>query len=131
MKQEWLDLLIYSMDNSLTPEEQKTLDEALSLSEALKKEQEQLLAMRNLLSQNTPPASPIFVENVIAKLARPQQPKLTTIIVDLYPQIAAACVLFIAVALSAIYVSEGSLTYDALVGVNELNFGDANTLIDY
>lgn len=131
MKQEWLDLLIYSMDNSLTPEEQKTLDEALSLSEALRKEQEQLLAMRNLLSQNTPPASPIFVENVIAKLARPQQPKLTTIIVDLYPQIAAACVLFIAVALSAIYVSEGSLTYDALVGVNELNFGDANTLIDY
>jgi hypothetical protein len=131
MKQEWLDLLIYSMDNSLTPEEQKTLDEALSLSKALRKEQEQLLAMRNLLSQNTPPASPIFVENVIAKLARPQQPKLTTIIVDLYPQIAAACVLFIAVALSAIYVSEGSLTYDALVGVNELNFGDANTLIDY
>ena len=131
MKQEWLDLLIYSMDNPLNPEEQKTLDEALSLSEALKKEQKQLLAMRNLLSQNTPPASPIFVENVIAKLARPQQPKLTTIIVDLYPQIAAACVLFIAVALSAIYVSEGSLTYDALVGVNELNFGDANTLIDY
>ena len=131
MKNEWLDLLIYSMDNPLTPEEQKTLDEALSLSKALKKEQEQLLAMRNLLSQNTPPASPIFVENVIAKLARPQQPKLTTIIVDLYPQIAAACVLFIAVALSAIYVSEGSLTYDALVGVNELSFGDANTLIDY
>jgi hypothetical protein len=131
MKQEWLDLLIYSMDHPLTPEEQKTLDEALSLSDALKKEQEQLLAMRNLLLQNTPPASPIFVENVIAKLARPQQPKLTTIIVDLYPQIAAACVLFIAVALSAIYVSEGSLTYDALVGVNELSFGDANTLIDY
>ncbi|MCH2084230.1 MAG: hypothetical protein MK226_17670 [Saprospiraceae bacterium] len=131
MKQEWLDLLIYSMDHPLTPEEQKTLDEALSLSDALKKEQEQLLAVRNLLLQNTPPASPIFVENVIAKLARPQQPKLTTIIVDLYPQIAAACVLFIAVALSAIYVSEGSLTYDALVGVNELSFGDANTLIDY
>jgi len=131
MKKEWLDLLIYSMDHPLTPEEQKILDEALSLSKALKKEQEQLLAMRNLLSQNTPPASPIFVENVIAKLARPQQPKLTTIIVDLYPQIAAACVLFIAVALSAIYVSEGSLTYDALVGVNELSFGDANTLIDY
>lgn len=131
MKKEWLDLLIYSMDHPLTPEEQKILDEALSLSKALKKEQEQLLAMRSLLSQNTPPASPIFVENVIAKLARPQQPKLTTIIVDLYPQIAAACVLFIAVALSAIYVSEGSLTYDALVGVNELSFGDANTLIDY
>lgn len=131
MKKEWLDLLIYSMDHPLTPEEQKILDEALSLSKALKKEQEQLLAMRNLLSQNTPPASPIFVENVIAKLARPQQPKLTTIIVDLYPQIAAACVIFIAVALSAIYVSEGSLTYDALVGVNELSFGDANTLIDY
>lgn len=131
MKKEWLDLLIYSMDHPLTPEEQKILDEALSLSKALKKEQEQLLAMRSLLSQNTPPASPIFVENVIAKLARPQQPKLTTIIVDLYPQIAAACVIFIAVALSAIYVSEGSLTYDALVGVNELSFGDANTLIDY
>ena len=35
MKQEWLDLLIYSMDHPLTPEEQKTLDEALSLSDAL------------------------------------------------------------------------------------------------
>lgn len=131
MKETTRDLMIYALDNELTQEEAQRLELALQASADLRAEQRQLLAMRQLLAESQPEPSPVFVENIIAQLAKPPQTQLSTLIVNLYPQIAAACILAIAISLSAIYLTEGSLTLDALVGVTEVSLEDAQTWVEY
>ncbi len=130
MKKDMLELLIQSLDFPLSAHEQQQLETALQQSTALRAEQARLIKLRTALRDSQPEASPVFVDNLIAKLAKPKQPTLTAVMLSMYPQIAAACLIFMAVALSVIYASEGSLHLDAVVGLGDLSVSEAQTLVD-
>lgn len=130
MKKDMLELLIQSLDVPLSAHEQQQLETALQQSAALRAEQARLIKLRTALRDSQPEASPVFVDNLIAKLAKPKQPTLTAVMLSMYPQIAAACLIFMAVALSLIYASEGSLHLDAVVGLGDLSVSEAQTLVD-
>lgn len=130
MKKDMLELLIQSLDVPLSAHEQQQLETALQQSAALRAEQARLIKLRTTLRDSQPEASPVFVDNLIAKLAKPKQPTLTAVMLSMYPQIAAACLIFMAVALSVIYASEGSLHLDAVVGLGDLSVSEAQTLVD-
>ena len=131
MKKDIHDLMVHALDNELTAEDASRLEQALSESVELRNEQQQLLRMRQMFATTQPEPSAVFVDNIIARLAKPKQPRLEVLIIKMLPQIAAACILAFAVSLSAIYLSEGTLSLDAVIGVEELSLDDAHTWVEY
>ena len=121
MDEKILDLLIYSLDNELTDTQQKMLDEALQNSEALRQEQARLLHMRKELAAFSAAPDATFSSNVLQVLEQPQSFN----IVQLFPKVAAASVLLFIGSLLAIYFSEGNLSMEAIVGVQDLTPEDA------
>jgi len=122
-----LDLLIKSLDNELSPQEQQMLEQALSESEALRRERDQLLAMRSALGELPPVHDPAFSERVMQRLHE-KSITSTALIAAMFPRVAAACILVLFAFLLSIYVSEGSLTSDALLGTQELTVDEAYSL---
>lgn len=125
-----LDLLIRSMDTELAEADALTLERALSDSEALRDEKVRLMAMREKLTEWTAPEDPGFSERVLANLGKQMEEDLSAVIIRLFPRVAAACVLILGVALGTIYVTEGSLMMDTIIGVNEVLLEDAVLLVE-
>ncbi|MEN0005502.1 MAG: hypothetical protein AAF798_15230 [Bacteroidota bacterium] len=124
-------LLLKSLDLPLSAEEQTALDQALEASAALREDQAKLLAMRQLLAKAQLEASPSFADRVMDTIKLRQRPTFTASIIRLYPKVAAACILLLLAGMLGIYLSEGNLSVDALVGVQELSIDEAYTLVDY
>lgn len=127
--------LIFSLDNDLSPEEQNLLDKALAESTALQAEKTKLLEMRALIENLEIPANPNFTDKVMAGLESSSNRKgknMEASILHLFPRVAAACILFIAVAFSVIYFSETDLPMDSLVGIDDVMPEEATyVLLDY
>jgi hypothetical protein len=111
-------LLLRSFDGDLSVEEQAQLDQALHNNAALRKEQQELYALRDQLSalQATPPDG--IYEGVMKQVS---YTSLEVNLAFLFPRVAAACILILLVSLSSIYFSEGSLTVEAIIGINDLS----------
>jgi len=74
MKNEDLELLYRSFDDSLTPEEQKQLDEALTHSKALREEKTRIVTMRKAVSGNAARSfKPYFAERVMQRIEKTRQ----------------------------------------------------------
>lgn len=123
-----LDLLIKSLDNELSPEEQRALNEALAESEALRREREQLLAMRAAMADLRLEPDAGFPERVLEQI-RVNKHAGIAIIADLFPRVAAACIVILFAFLLSVYLSDGSLTTDALLGTQELTVDEAYSLV--
>ncbi len=125
-----LDLLLRSLDTELSRTETERLEQALQESEVLREEKNRLLAMREQLGAWSASDDPSFADRVMVKLGKKAEEDLSAVIIRLFPRVAAACVLILAVALGTIYVTEGSLMLDTIIGVNEVVLEDAVLLVE-
>lgn len=132
MKDKALDLLIYSLDNELTVTEQAVLAQYLEDSEELRTEKEKLLIMRTALSELKIRDKSILADNILQSIyTETKEPEFQRIIMQLFPKVAAACILITAATLFATYIYLGSLSPEALVGIENLSPEDAYSLMSY
>lgn len=109
--------------------EQEQLRAALEVSEELRREQEQLTYTRELVQQAIPAADPGFSQKVLERLQKGR--KEVALVVQLFPRVAAACVAVILALGLFLYFEAGSLSTDALVGLQDLSIEEAVALTEY
>ena len=129
MKKETInELLLRSFDQELSAGEKARLDAALAGSEELRLEKQRLEKVRYLLGslQAGPPGG--FVDGVMARL---KASTAEATLLSLLPRAAAACLIILLLALAGIYLAEGSLSTDAIIGVANLAPEDAYTYLEY
>ena len=122
-------LLLKALDQSLSPEEERFLDQALTESDWLREEQEKHLQVRVVFSQFSLSAAPDFTDELMSNLDQ-----ASAKVIPLFrfaPQIVAACVVLVLATLLTIYSYEGALSTEALLGVQDLSPEDAYTLLTY
>ncbi|HKK78045.1 MAG TPA: hypothetical protein VJ933_00395 [Phaeodactylibacter sp.] len=117
-----IDLLYRAQDNPLSPVEERELALALEQSPGLRAERDKLLRLRDAFGQIEPPPEPDFTAQVMAGLQARVVP------LRWLRRVAAACLLLLAAAFLTLYFSEGSLSTDTLIGVQELQPEDATAL---
>ena len=122
------ELLLRSFDEELSPEERAGLDAALADSEALRREKQQLEKLRNLLGGLQAEVDRTFAGKVMSKVSI--SPVEATLL-SLLPRAAAACLIILLLTLIGIYLAEGSLSTDAIIGVSNLAPEDAYTYLEY
>ena len=122
------DLLVRSFDTPLAKEEQEQLEFALKNSEVLRKAQQELIGLRSQLSSFEVSAEPLFTDQVMQKIGAS-----STKIIPLRryaTQIAAACLILILATGVGMYMLEGGLDAEIILGVDELDPLDAYTLLN-
>jgi len=124
------ELLLYSLDNDLTPAERARLDAALASSEALRREREELVYMRELVSDLGVKRDHQFTDSVMNRLQEEKEKDsgFWSDIVSLSPRVAAACIAFVIVSLVGIYFWEGKLSPESIIGTEQLTPEDAFTI---
>lgn len=125
-----LDLLVRSLDQNLQPAEALELQDALEKSINLQQEKTHLLEIRGQLQGWQPPTSSHFAARVMRQIGRQIEEDFGTIIVRLFPRVAAACVLVLGIALGTIYLTEGSLMMETIIGVNDVMPEDALMFVE-
>lgn len=119
------ELLMLSLDSDLTSEQQIQLKAALSSDATLREEQDQLLQMRTLVATLRVRRDNEFPVRVLERLGKEKKRGFFTDLVSLSPKVAAACILFMLATLFSIYLREGSLTPEVIIGVEHLTPEDA------
>ncbi|PHN03122.1 hypothetical protein [Flavilitoribacter nigricans] len=122
-------LLLRSITEPMSAAEQEQLRAALEVSEELRREQEQLTYTRELVQQAIPAADPGFSQKVLERLQKGR--KEVALVVQLFPRVAAACVAVILALGLFLYFEAGSLSTDALVGLQDLSIEEAVALTEY
>lgn len=135
MNDKALALLIRSFDAELNSKEQEQLDQYLAASEALRHEKELLLEMRSGLADLKVGQKIGFADQIVRQINAQKEkiynPGLQVIIMNMFPKVAAACVIVLVVAVLATFFLEGNLSLEAFIGVQDLSPEDAYTLLDY
>lgn len=124
------ELMLRSLDFPLTPEESKKLEEGLLQFPELVVERDELMNIREALSGLKLEASPSFQKQVMAQLPSAKEVTLTIAISRWLPRVAAACLVAIALAALSVYLTEGSLTTEAIMGIQDLAPEDAYTYLE-
>lgn len=125
MEKTMKDLLLYSLDNELTPAQQVHLEKALAESETLRQEKEQLIQMRALVADLRVRRDRSFPERIMNRLHQKEKRGFFSDIVSLSPKVAAACILFTIATTVGVYLHEGSLSTDVIIGIEDLTPEDA------
>ncbi len=121
--EKYINLLIRSLDQQLPEQEQKQLEEALKRFPELAKEKEELLIMRSTIKEKYPERDYLFINSVMDAVAPPEKvtgPAFSSLLARLFPQVALASVLLILGAVLSIYIMEGQLSTEILLGVKNL-----------
>lgn len=122
------EILLKSLDQTLSASEQALLDQALAKSDALQTAKVALINMRSLLAQKSISETPDdFSQGILQGIQRPKVIQLNSWM----PQIAAACLILLCTALISIYTMEGTLSTEALLGIQDLSPEEAYTLLTY
>ncbi len=120
------ELLLRSFEEELSGEEKSRLEAALETSAELRREKQQLEKLRQMLGALQAGPDESFVDVVMEKVnASP----VGATLLSLLPRAAAACLIIILLTLIGIYLAEGSLTTDAIIGVSNLAPEDAYTYL--
>ena len=128
MKKETInELLLRSFDQELSAGEKARLDAALAGSEELRLEKQRLEKVRYLLGSLQAEPQRGFANSVMARL---KASTAEATLLSLLPR-AAACLIILLLALAGIYLAEGSLSTDAIIGVANLAPEDAYTYLEY
>lgn len=117
-----IDLLYRAQDNPLSPAEEQELELALERSPELRAERDKLKSLRAALGRMKPRPRADFTAQVMVQLEARAVP------LRWLRRVAAACLLLLLGALLTLYLSEGSLSTDTLIGVEELQPEDATVL---
>ncbi|MEZ5040788.1 MAG: hypothetical protein R2828_12865 [Saprospiraceae bacterium] len=125
-----LDLLVRSLDQDLLPTEALELQDALKKSIKLQEEKTHLLEIRGQLQAWQPATAEHFATRVMRQIGWQREEDLGAIIVRLFPRVAAACVLVLGIALGAIYLTEGSLMMETIIGVSDVMPEDALMFVE-
>ena len=129
MEQQIKNLLLRSLTEELSSEEAARLETALSTSEELRTEQQALLQTKAAVRSAIPAADPAFVDRVMLHLEKKR--KEIALVVQLFPRVAAACVIVLIALGLFLYFEAGSLSTDALVGLQDLSIDEAVALTEY
>lgn len=130
MKDKALNLLINSFDQPLSDADQNTLDRQLEVSAWLREEKRRLEKLRAGISALKEAPKAGFADQVLIALEEQEKRQdIQGVILQLFPQVAAACVAVLIVALLTTFFIEGSLSTEALVGVQDLSPEDAYTIL--
>lgn len=124
------ELLYYSLDHELTAAQQQQLEQALEQSAELRTEQTQLLQMSQWLIQAQAPQNDLFSQKVLIAIEAQSVNTIGATIIQLFPKVAAACAIVASTALLNIYWTEGTLSQEAIFGVQDLAPEDAYSYID-
>ncbi len=114
-----------SLDGGLSPKEEHALQQALQASAELREEQEKIRRLRSALRDFQPAVDEGFTRRVFSKVRE------ESVTAHWLRSVAAACLLLIASAFIGLYLAEGSLSQDTLIGVEELQPEDATALTPY
>ena len=115
-------LLVRSLDEALTDREKALLEEALREHEWLREEQKLLLAIRAQLATFQAPLNTNFTQDVLFQLeSAKEQIESKTTIVYLFPKVAAACVIIMLAFFINLYLSQGYIDWDSLVGIQDVS----------
>lgn len=127
MDSQLLNLLIESFDRDLNATEQDQLNKALLVSPELKAEKDKLIAMRSMFSNVSISEDDTFVTRLKERLSLDRQTEnsFNAKVVHLFPRVAAACMIIIAALLMSVYVGEGTISMDSLMGVQDITIEDA------
>jgi len=111
-------LLIRSFDEPLLPEEEKQLKEALNQSEELRKEKNELEAVRTLMSDYSPSLGDGFSKTVLDRIEAMAD---DSNLYHLFKRFAFGGVAAILVLLISVYFTDGNLSTDSLLGLSDLS----------
>jgi len=111
-------LLIRSFDEPLLPEEEKQLKEALNQSEELRKEKNELEAVRTLMSDYSPSLGDGFSKTVLDRIEAMADDNN---LYHLFTRFALGGVAAILVLLISVYFTDGNLSTDSLLGLSDLS----------
>jgi len=125
------DLLIRSFDEELSTTDAARLEQALTQSSTLRTEFRKMENMRKSISTLRVKKDPGFADDVLARLKEEGKKTLNTVIASIFPKVAAACLVVFLLSLLAIYFSSGTLSVDAIIGVDELTPEDASIYLGY
>ena len=132
MKKEWVDLLIKSFDDQLTDAEAGELAQALAQSPELQKEQADLLKMRQLIGNFSIKKNELFVDNIMDAIERETivaKQRITYYLSAIYPKAVAACLVILMGFVTYLYLSEGNLDTETLVGITDLSPDEAYSFL--
>ncbi len=109
-------LLLYrSFDEQLTEQEQKMLEKAVLSSKELRTEKEEIELMRQQLSEWQPETESSVTEKVMLRIEREET--VTVQYYNLFKKILLSGVAAVILLLLAIWLTDGTLSYDTITGV--------------
>lgn len=126
-----LEILIRSLDQEPGQEEKARLEEALEHSEDLRREKARLEQMRAWLAGLQAPIDERFADRVADRIEEEKNSSFNTVILHLFPKAVAACLLVFMLTLMGIYLSEGALSADAIIGVDDVTLEDTYSLTEF
>ena len=112
------ELLVRSFDEQLLPEEQKKLNEALTQSEELRQEMKEIKELRDLIGGFSPSFEPGFSQAVLVKIEHTEQ---NSSLSNLFKKFAFGGVAAIIALLVSVYLTDGNLSVDSLLGLSDLS----------
>ncbi len=134
-KNEALKLLQRSFDDQLSQEELNALNNVLSLSKELKKEQEKISTIRLTISQQAEQHfSPFFADRVMRKIRRQKEmlnkknEDLSLSLIFSFRKIAIAGTVAILLLLSGNILSEGGFSFEKALGLQQVSIEDTWSL---
>ncbi len=112
------ELLFRSFDEPLLPEEEKQLKKALKQSEALRKEKNELEAVRTVMSDYSPSFGDGFSKTVLDRIEAMAD---DSNLYHLFKRFALGGVAAILILLISVYFTDGNLSTDSLLGLSDLS----------
>ena len=128
-KEALLNLLTLSLDTVLPADQKSALENALRNQPWLREEQRRLKEFRARLRSMEAPFNEAFADAVMDRLEKEEEGTRAKGIVRLFPKVAAACAIFLLGFALNIYVSNGNLTFDSIIGLEDLSPDEAYSLL--
>ena len=125
-----LELLVRSLDSSISNEEQVLLNDALEKNSWLQNEQKELLTIRQHLGDFEIQQNISFAENVIRALQVKPLNQFSSQITNWFPRIAMVFAVLFFLVIANIYYSEGQIDSDTIIGLQDLSPEDAYAVIE-
>ncbi len=133
-KQELHNLLLRSLDETLSAKEQNLLQQALANDEELQQLQTQYQQNEQALQQYEGDKIPYFAATVMrsinSQIANAENDLLAAIW-KLFPRVALPALALTIALLVNVYVSEGALNVDTVMGIHDLTADDAAYLFQF
>jgi len=122
------EILLKSFDEQLTIEEQQFLNEALEHNASLRTEQADLIRMRSFFQNYEAPQNENFETAVLDKLPDFSAKRIS--LARWFPRVAAASIIALAISMGQIYMDSGSITGDAILGLEDITSDEAYSYIE-